>query len=243
MSIAVFENSWTLILRSSISMSIYTPTYLYIKQHSISGKLYFGKTIKNPDKYLGSGKHWQRHIKKHGKEHVVTLWCELFDNVFDLIAFAISFSNKMDIVESTSWLNLIPENGLDGAAFGQHGPLTGKFGINHPRFGKKNTIKQNSQHSNDMVGNSFGKNNKGKIQSKEHIEKRSVHMFGNTYGNINKGIKRTSEQNMNNSLAQSGYISAYDLKNAIYVRILKSTFVEFKNIRYVGVKSNKIPPR
>lgn len=53
---------------------IYTPTYLYIKQHTITGKLYFGKTIKDPEKYMGSGTHWKRHINKHGKEHVETLW-------------------------------------------------------------------------------------------------------------------------------------------------------------------------
>jgi hypothetical protein len=48
-----------------------TPTYLYIKQHSITGLKYFGKTTKsNPYKYNGSGKYWIRHINKNGKEHI-----------------------------------------------------------------------------------------------------------------------------------------------------------------------------
>ena len=57
------------------------PTYLYIKQHSITKKKYFGKTVsKDPYKYTGSGKVWNRHIKKHGKEHIDTLWVsELYD--------------------------------------------------------------------------------------------------------------------------------------------------------------------
>jgi len=103
--------------RRTISMSIYTfkPTYLYIKQHSLTGKLYFGKTYSKigPEKYTGSGTHWKNHIKKHGKEHVVTLWYQLYDNVFDLVADALSFSYHMNIVESSSWLNQIIENGLD----------------------------------------------------------------------------------------------------------------------------------
>ena len=98
-------------------MSIYTPfkpTYLYIKQHSITGKLYFGKTIKDPEKYLGSGKHWLRHIKKHGKEHVVNLWYCLFLDGESIKEFALNFSIQENIVDSEQWLNLVNENGLDG---------------------------------------------------------------------------------------------------------------------------------
>lgn len=45
---------------------VFRPTFLYIKQHTITGKLYFGKTSKNLDKmlsYKGSGKYWLDHIK------------------------------------------------------------------------------------------------------------------------------------------------------------------------------------
>lgn len=102
------------------SKSIYQefkPTYLYIKQHSITGKLYFGKTTnKNPEKYPGSGTMWKCHYKKHGKEFIVTLWCELFDNKEEIQEFALSFSKNMNIVESDSWLNLISENGLHGGS-------------------------------------------------------------------------------------------------------------------------------
>ena len=71
----------------------FTPTYLYIKQHSITGKLYFGKTTsKDPVRYLGSGKHWLRHIKVHGKEHIETLWYCLFTEQEELTKFALLFS-------------------------------------------------------------------------------------------------------------------------------------------------------
>lgn len=96
----------------------FTPTYLYIKQHSITGKLYFGKTIRNPEIYLGSGTYWNRHIKKHGKEHVITLWYCLFYDKESITDFAINFSKSQNIVESEKWLNLKPETGVDGGTIG-----------------------------------------------------------------------------------------------------------------------------
>jgi hypothetical protein len=90
-------------------------TYLYIKQHSVTGLKYFGKTTKNdPVKYLGSGIHWKRHIKKHGIEHVKTLWYQSFDSEESLVEYATKFSQQNNIVESKEWANLKGENGLDG---------------------------------------------------------------------------------------------------------------------------------
>lgn len=91
----------------------FLPTYLYIKQHSITGKLYFGKTNRDdPIKYPGSGTHWKNHFKKHGKEHVETLWYCLFDDRIECTEFALMCSKQWDIVDSDQWLNKIPEDGL-----------------------------------------------------------------------------------------------------------------------------------
>lgn len=128
-------------------------TYLYIKQHAVTNKLYFGKTNRNPEKYLGSGLHWMRHLEKHGKENVVTLWYHLFEDQNECTEFALSFSKQMGIVESNQWLNMKPENGLDGGSVkgirqsketitkktGDNHPLFGKRGAETPRFGMKNT--------------------------------------------------------------------------------------------------------
>jgi hypothetical protein len=92
----------------------FKPTYLYIKHHSITGKCYFGKTINDPTKYNGSGVHWTRHCKKHGYEHVETLWYKLFTNQIECTRIALLFSEQQDIVKSDKWLNLMPENGLYG---------------------------------------------------------------------------------------------------------------------------------
>ena len=78
-------------------MSIYfRPTWLYIKQHNITGLKYFGKTIRDPLKYNGSGKYWVSHLKKHGK-YVTTLWVQLFENETELVQHAIDFSKTNNI--------------------------------------------------------------------------------------------------------------------------------------------------
>jgi len=112
----------------------FSPTYLYIKQHAVTGLLYFGKTTEtDPIKYLGSGKYWHNHIKKHGTKHIVTLWYELFTNKEELIAFAIKFSKELDIVKSKSWANLVEENGIDGAPRHHTQGMTGKTHSNETK--------------------------------------------------------------------------------------------------------------
>lgn len=91
------------------------PTYLYIKEHYITGLKYFGKTYeRDPKKYLGSGIYWKNHIRKHGKEFVRTTWSQLFTDENELVEFATNFSIQNNIVESKEWANLKIENGLDG---------------------------------------------------------------------------------------------------------------------------------
>lgn len=97
-------------------MSIYQPTWLYIKQHNQTGLKYFGKTIQDPYKYPGSGLRWTRHIRKHGDD-VSTIWCKLFSDKDELIKFAIKFSEENNIVESKEWANLKIENGTTGGAY------------------------------------------------------------------------------------------------------------------------------
>lgn len=153
-------------------MNIYTPTYLYIKEHSTTGKLYFGKTTKDPEKYLGSGLHWLRHIKTHGKEHVVTLWYCLFLDQESCTEFALNFSEQQNIVESTDWLNLKPENGLDG------GTVKGSY---------SHSIETKSKIAKAMIGRKCPK-------TQEHIEKHRKALKGykqskNQGINISKATK------------------------------------------------------
>lgn len=114
----------------------FKPTFLYIKEHGITGMRYLGKTTKtDPKKYNGSGKYWKRHIEKYGKEHVRTIWSLLITDKKDLIEFATFMSEEFNIVESKKWANLMIENGLDGAL-----------------PGKPNTTEQRSKISKSMKG-------------------------------------------------------------------------------------------
>ena len=83
------------------------PTYLYIKEHSVTGLRYLGKTTKSdPYKYQGSGKHWVRHINKHGLDHVKTIWVsEPFTDKSRLVEFAMLMSEELDVVKSNKWAN------------------------------------------------------------------------------------------------------------------------------------------
>lgn len=98
----------------------FKPTYLYIKQHAITGMLYFGKTTQaDPIRYRGSGLYWKSHIKKHGLSHVVTLWYDIFNDVESLMTFSKEFSTSMNIVASPAWANLVEETGIDGGTVGR----------------------------------------------------------------------------------------------------------------------------
>jgi hypothetical protein len=95
-------------------MKEFKPTYLYVKQHNITGLKYFGKTVKSdPEKYKGSGKVWLRHINKHSND-VSTLWFKLFTDKENIVEYATKFSIDNDIVRSPDWANLKIEDGLWG---------------------------------------------------------------------------------------------------------------------------------
>lgn len=156
-------------------MSIYSsfkPTYLYIKQHSVTGKLYFGKTTRDPETYKGSGKHWLRHIKKHGTGHVITVWYCLFLDQESCTGFALNFSKQHRIVESSEWLNLCEENGLDGGVPGFSSPNRKPF-----------TYKMS-----DEVKAKIGSANSKYIRTDDHKRKISESMTGLKW--FNNGIEQ-----------------------------------------------------
>lgn len=173
------------------SKSIYSyfkPTYLYIKQHTVTGKLYFGKTIKNPEKYLGSGIHWKSHINKHGKEHVVNLWYCLFYDKDECVKTALMLSEMYNIVESKEWLNQIPENGLSNTFEGSTHTEETRIKISKATKGRK----------------PWNKGVKGiKITISDNEHNRRIE-FGKKYGGSNKGIPHTEKAREKQSKAQTG---------------------------------------
>lgn len=117
-------------------MNVWKPTYLYVKTHKITGLKYFGKTIQSdPSKYKGSGKHWRRHLTKHGNL-VETQILGLFLSEYECVEFATRFSLENNIVESNIWANLKSENGLDGSPPGLEFTEEHKENIRLSRLGK-----------------------------------------------------------------------------------------------------------
>lgn len=157
-------------------MNIYTkefkPTYLCIKQHSITKKLYFCKTTINHDKmlaYKGSGHYWINHINKHGREYVETIWYCLYYDKDECEKFALNFSIQENIVESDAWANLKFETGTDG------GGCPGRCG-NKPGF-------RHSEESKKKISESGKLKPKGVKLTNEHKEKikedwAKYHLYG-----------------------------------------------------------------
>jgi hypothetical protein len=143
-------------------------TYLYIKQHSITGMLYFGKTTKNPETYLGSGKYWKNHISKYGTQHVNTIWFCLYTDKTVLTEFAIQFSKIHNIVNSDQWANLAIENGTDG----------GRRKNNH--FKVLNSLPMTASRKESIRQSQLGVSKKGYPVIINSVEYKSIKSASNT---------------------------------------------------------------
>lgn len=87
---------------------------LMIKQHKDTRLKYLCITKRKDYKsYLGSGKYWLNHIKKHGLNIETTVLFESDD--YDIfLEQCYHYSEKYDVANSNDWANLIPENGYTG---------------------------------------------------------------------------------------------------------------------------------
>lgn len=109
------------------------PTYFLYLKTSTLGLKYLGKTTKNPFKYMGSGKIWKRHIKKH-KLTINDIKTEILYQTNDIKDFkqkAVEISYELNIVESKEFANLIIEKG-DG------GDTSNSIDYSNPVFHKSN---------------------------------------------------------------------------------------------------------
>jgi hypothetical protein len=128
----------------------FMPTLLLVKKHNLTGKKYFCKTTRLDIAhwYLGSGIHWKRHLKVHGK-NVTTGVLGFYLDKQKCVDAALAFSKENNIVESDEWLNLIEENGLSGAGAGEQHHMWGKT---HPDKGSKRPNVGKSGSNNPMYG-------------------------------------------------------------------------------------------
>lgn len=129
---------------------------LMIKTHNVTGKKYLCKTIREDhNDYLGSGTLWRRHLSKHGEDISTEVIFQTEDkDYFNEVCKETSI--KLNVVESTDWLNIVPEQGDGGNTsaspayqkaknnrkFGQYGD---KNPMKDPLIAKKNHEKQIGQ--------------------------------------------------------------------------------------------------
>jgi hypothetical protein len=179
--------------------------YLYVKQHLITRLKYFGVTrLKDPYKYLGSGKHWVPHIKKHGKEFIETIELWGFDNQEEATDFALKFSEENNIVESKEWANLCVENAKDGGLIGKATPEETKR--------KQSEAAKNRPPISEETRKRIGESSKGRICSEETKQKMSKSLTGKRHSEetklklsmLKKGIKFSDEHKNKLSKSQMG---------------------------------------
>lgn len=167
-------------------MSIYNkpfpPTFLYIKKHKKTGLSYFGKCVgRSPEKYVGSGTHWKRHIAKHGKEHIENVWYCLFTCKDQIREFALNFSKINNITKSKDWANLIEENGISF-----YHKVRSTKGIKRGPMKEETKIKLSIINLNRGAGNpkTFAKIALANTGRKHSAESKAIRSL-KAYGNIN----------------------------------------------------------
>jgi len=185
-------------------MKEFKPTWLYIKQHNITGLKYFGKTISDPIKYRGSGIVWTRHLNKHGDD-VSTLWTQFFEDKEAITEYAVNFSKENNIVESKEWANLKIEDGHMGGYYGEVTAETRK------KLSDKSKQHKHSEESKEKISAKL----KGRTFSEEWIEKLKV---------SSKGRKHTEESKLKMSESKKGFKHTEETKLKI------SKMVKGKNI-------------
>lgn len=171
------------------------PTWLYIKQHNKTGLKYFGKTITDPYTYNGSGVYWNKHLDKHGND-VDTVWVKLFTDQDELTEYALSYSEKHNIVESTEYANLKPEDGLMGGntteGMSADRLLERNNKISKALTGKVRTAKHSKNIGKGVKGKMAGEKNPmyGKTHTAETLAKMVGPNSDEWRANLSKGAKQ-----------------------------------------------------
>ncbi len=197
-------------------MNTFKPTFLYIKQHSITGMLYFGKTYKNPTKYIGSGLYWRRHLSTHGVQHVNTIWYCLYTDQDECTKFAQQFSIQEDIVNSNLWANLTIENGLDGAPVGHPSFVTnpGEVSRKISESSRKNwsdpvwreKVIQSQKDAWTIERREAQSKLSKQLWTSERKQNHSEKLSGRKGSKLLRGVPKSEEHNRKNSEAHKGKI-------------------------------------
>lgn len=176
--------------------------YLLIKTHNKTKLKYLCKTsCQDPQKYNGSGKYWKRHLKEHG----IDVSTEILYQTEDLTDFnlkCISYSNKLNVVKSNEWANLINETGLDGGT--THKNPYWLVGFKHSEETKEK-IRQSSKRSIE-IRRERGDNLatfKGKKHTRESCKKMSDIRIGMKFSDTHRENISKSRTGMTIDLSET----------------------------------------
>lgn len=122
--------------------------YLMIKTHIQTGLQYLCQTSKkNPHQYIGSGKYWKNHIKKHGK-NIKTQIIQICYTKSALVSWGKYYSELWSVVKSNRWANLKEETG-DG------GPYTLWSDEQRKKLSESCKIAQNKIETKNKISNAL----------------------------------------------------------------------------------------
>ena len=181
--------------------------YLYVKTHNKTGLKYLGQTMAvDPHKYQGSGKYWQLHLKKHGKDFTTEILKEC-QTKEELIEWGLYYSNLWNVADSDSWANLKEERGDGGRQNAEVRKKIGEAGKGRIPWNKGKTIwsdadrkrigEQNrarGPQSADTIAKRVAKNT-GKIRSEESKQRTSETLKGRTFSEETKQKMSKSAKN------------------------------------------------
>ena len=185
----------------------FSPTYLLVMQHKVTGLKYFCKTtcLDRVNRYKGSGVYWNKHLNKHGKDIIVGVLGFYVDKNRCLAA-ATKFSIDNNIVENNAWANLVAETGMNGASMA---------GEKNSFYGKHHTPETIERLRLQRIGISV---NKGAYRSFENREKISASLKGRknpVTGAKLKGRKLSEETKQKISAAGKGRKLSDEVKEKI----------------------------
>ena len=167
--------------------------YLYLKRHNKTGLQYFGKTIRDPYTYHGSGVYWNAHLTKHSDD-IETVWVKLFTSQEELTRFALEYSETNNIVESAEYANLKIEDGLMGGnttdSMPQDKLILRNLRISKALTGKQFTAEHKEKLSKATTGTRSGKNNG--MYKRQHTDATLEKMRGprGTFENMSVSAKK-----------------------------------------------------
>lgn len=204
--------------------------YLYVKEHNVTGLKYLGYTSRDDyHSYPGSGVHWKRHLNAHGYNYTTTVLLASVSKR-DIKETGKFFSDLYNVVESTSWANLKPEEGAGGSHVvseeqkqKQSNWMKGRYvGNKNPMYGKKrNDLSERNKLPKRWVTNGM----EDKLVLKTDVDR---------YLSEGYCIGRSQNNNKGKKIKQSTVrceICAKDIRSSNYAR-------HFKKCQTTQVQSN-----